>query len=652
MEINQFLFGSSRDERSLRYDGSIHASIIYLVRELGGILTPNQNYAIQQESVKRRTDLNILKACCEIAHLDVQPFKAETAASLMSESIMLLPIRNNHGEPEFAIYTGSDGASYQLTTAIGALSFKEHELNAVWIGNIAISVRPNEHFVYKRHYLELQKEVLLDSIRYIKTSLITLSILSLLLAFNLMAPLCDVWPGKISLSVGSIVISMILLVTFWSCKSLHSHFATLIVEAVSETIDITRDGRPSLIINEKMRDVKALLRRIFAGSILLFLGPPIILSWVTSLYLQNNNPTMLTLWFLVIFFVIIRIPLSYASISNKRNHYLVDKGDILTKALTFDVQEFPTLFQRRSEYILTQMKRTNIVEIRLVWETIQKNIIAIILLFAAIPCLPIPAHSSAELNMHSVVILSLLLPMILIFALSNSFSAVKDGNELITDIANLKISPKKRIISSVSSIEFKNVYFGLKKSVELNFTLKRGYIHKIIGQNGSGKTALISVLTGNNIYVDGKLFINGVLENFGQAHLKTFCLGPSSRLIEGTILENIILGDPNPDFNKISQFCSLYKFDIILRELPTGLATYLAKNGLNIPYGYSCIILLARAIYFEPELLILDNPFSPLDKRFTKFISDTLMQIKNQMIVVEAEMDVGERLSDYKYIYL
>jgi ATP-binding cassette, subfamily B, bacterial PglK len=171
----------------------------------------------------------------------------------------------------------------------------------------------------------------------------------------------------------------------------------------------------------------------------------------------------------------------------------------------------------------------------------------------------------------------------------------------------------------------------------LNLNIKQGEVIGIIGKSGTGKSTLVDLISGlispcsGNIECNGNL-ISDSLEfwknNLGYVSQNIF-------LLEGTIAENIAIGIPNNEINleKIQSVIKLAKIDDFINSLDLGLQTEIHHNGKEFSGGQIKRIALARALYKNPRLIILDETTSALDSETEKIILNTIMSVKNDKFV-------------------
>jgi ATP-binding cassette, subfamily C, bacteriocin exporter len=195
----------------------------------------------------------------------------------------------------------------------------------------------------------------------------------------------------------------------------------------------------------------------------------------------------------------------------------------------------------------------------------------------------------------------------------------------------------------IEDIHFKNVSFryGSRKQVfeDLSLTICKRSITAVIGESGSGKTTLMALL--QNLYPlqSGKIEIgNYDIKNISNRSLRNLvgAVPQNVDLFAGTIIENIALGDMEPDMKRIVEICTLLKITEFIENLPHSYLTNLGERGVSLSGGEKQRIAIARALYKNPEVLILDEATSSLDTVSESFVKQAvrLLKEKGKTIVI------------------
>lgn len=179
------------------------------------------------------------------------------------------------------------------------------------------------------------------------------------------------------------------------------------------------------------------------------------------------------------------------------------------------------------------------------------------------------------------------------------------------------------------SIEFKNVSYkypkGDKKVLDnISFKINAGEKIALVGSNGAGKTTMTMLMCGLLIPDEGEILIGGhsVFEYNRDDLYSLFSLVPQNySLIPFTIAENISLADIEAgeeiDYDKIHRCIAEAGLEEKIKSLPLGVDTPLNKqvntDGTELSGGEKQKLLLARALYRNSEILVLDEPTAALD---------------------------------------
>jgi len=189
----------------------------------------------------------------------------------------------------------------------------------------------------------------------------------------------------------------------------------------------------------------------------------------------------------------------------------------------------------------------------------------------------------------------------------------------------------------VGNISFKDVFFryGTRVTVfeSLSLEIQKGEYTAIVGESGSGKSTLVSLL--QNIYPieKGEIKIgNYSLKNISNESLRNIVSVVPQKidLFSGNVIDNIAVGDLTPDIKRITDVCESLGLTKFIESLPNGFNTYLGENGAALSGGQKQRIAIARALYQEPEILILDEATSSLDSISEQFVQTTIEYLRNR----------------------
>lgn len=169
-------------------------------------------------------------------------------------------------------------------------------------------------------------------------------------------------------------------------------------------------------------------------------------------------------------------------------------------------------------------------------------------------------------------------------------------------------------------IIFRNVFFsyGTRGDLfeNLHLTIEPGKITAIVGESGSGKSSLAQLINGLYGINRGSISIgNHLLSQYSQESLSR-CIAvvpQQTELFSGSILENIAPNELHPDLKTVIEICSKVGLNSLLTQLPQGINTPVGEKGFSLSGGERQKISLARALFRQPSIIILDEATSSLD---------------------------------------
>jgi ATP-binding cassette subfamily B protein RaxB len=182
------------------------------------------------------------------------------------------------------------------------------------------------------------------------------------------------------------------------------------------------------------------------------------------------------------------------------------------------------------------------------------------------------------------------------------------------------------------SIEFRNVWFryadGEPWILEgINLHINPGDSIIILGMSGGGKTTLIKLLLGLLVPDKGEILVDGVnLEQIDKAQFRSFTgtVMQDDQLFAGSIMENVAFFDPSLDLELVIdslQQAGLYQ-EVL--SMPMGLQTLVGDMGTTLSGGQKQRLLVARALYKHPQIMILDEATSHLDEENQQHVQRAL----------------------------
>lgn len=218
----------------------------------------------------------------------------------------------------------------------------------------------------------------------------------------------------------------------------------------------------------------------------------------------------------------------------------------------------------------------------------------------------------------------------------------------ITDEQAEDISVKK------GSIEFDHVWFKYKKEAkeyvlsDVSFNIEAGQTIGIIGQTGSAKTTLVSLIPRLYDATKGTVRIDGIdVKKYPMRHLRDAIavVLQKNTLFSGSLLSNLYWGNENASMEEINEACHIVCVDEFLDRLPQGYDTDMGQGGVNVSGGQKQRICIARAILKKPKVLILDDSTSAVDTATEAKIREGLAKKLPDM----TKIVIAQRISSVKH---
>jgi ABC-type multidrug transport system fused ATPase/permease subunit len=218
---------------------------------------------------------------------------------------------------------------------------------------------------------------------------------------------------------------------------------------------------------------------------------------------------------------------------------------------------------------------------------------------------------------------------------------------------NYKFEFKKNINIKRLSFSYNKNSSKIFDGIDLN--ILRGSCVLILGDNGSGKSSFLNIMSGllkpdsGQVLIDDRINIDKIkfswLKKISYVQQDIF-------LLNKTIKENILLNSDDNDFSKFNNITELLLLKEAFEKLPNKLDTRVGPAGINLSGGQRQLISIARALYKDGEVFLFDEPTSALDYDYQKVLKRVINYLKSNnktILIITHDLDLFKEFSDSIY---
>ncbi len=198
-----------------------------------------------------------------------------------------------------------------------------------------------------------------------------------------------------------------------------------------------------------------------------------------------------------------------------------------------------------------------------------------------------------------------------------------------------------------SSIAFKNVSFQYDTQAvlkNLSLEIQKGKSIALVGESGSGKSTIADLLSRFYDIEEGEILIDNInIKDYKLTDLRGLMgiVSQDSILFNDSVFNNITLGNENADKEEVIAAAKAANAHEFIMEMPKGYDSNVGENGAKLSGGQKQRISIARAIYKNPPILILDEATSSLDTESEKLVQDAL----GKLMKTRTSLVIAHRLS-------
>ncbi len=231
-----------------------------------------------------------------------------------------------------------------------------------------------------------------------------------------------------------------------------------------------------------------------------------------------------------------------------------------------------------------------------------------------------------------------------VMQIQRSFVSLRRILELTELTTEDEIFTGKSLPYFESEIRFEHVWFAYKDEdwilKDVSFSIPKGKQIALVGASGSGKTTSVSLLCNFYMPQKGQITIDGTPLpniNFRLWREKLGLILQDVFLFPGNIIENVRVYNDEVTESTVEKAINIVQLDDFIHNQDEGLLSEIAERGQNISQGEKQLISFARALAFEPEVIIMDEATASIDPQTEAKIQRTMHKIlKNKTAVIVA----------------
>lgn len=198
-------------------------------------------------------------------------------------------------------------------------------------------------------------------------------------------------------------------------------------------------------------------------------------------------------------------------------------------------------------------------------------------------------------------------------------------------------------LSFTNQIEIENIYYRYPNTSEdvirgISLNIKRGESIALIGKSGAGKTTLVDILLGLLHPQQGDITVDkvSIYDNLRCWQNLVGYIPQSIFLTDDTVERNIAFGVPDHliDSHRLEQAIAVAQLSDLIQQLPEGVKTRVGERGIKLSGGQRQRIGIARAIYHEREVLVLDEATAALDNETERLVSDAIQSLAGSKTLI------------------
>lgn len=670
------------------------ACLVSVINYLGGYTTIEKIRRLSGTSKSGTTMLGLYQAALECG-IDATGYEATIPDIIDYNNILILHVSQENGAEHFMVCYGYENERFILWDPAKGLAFMTiKDLEKIWISKKCLGLIPNDSFKFEKENRGIKRVWLLNVLRPDSNLLIisifigiSIAALGLVMAIFTQELIDKILPSK---DIKLLILALALVFILLSARIVLGSLRQLILlsQGQSFNIRIVDDFFGSLLhlkksffdtrktgdfvgrLNDTIRIQRVLTEFVSAYIIDLL----VVVISLSILFFYSRTVAYFTLLSLPIFFIMVyrwnnkiissqrEVMSGYAM--NESNYIDSLRGITEIKSLNWQ-----NMFRERNRIIFSDFQDKSVslgkikVKIGLITGVSGTLYLIAVLLYTSIRVIKLQMTEGELLAILS--ISSNILPSVLSLALIAI--PVNEANVAMSRMFEFsQIDPEDLATRNsgdeirFEKIELKNISFrfpGRKLLLEnVNVSMGKGLIISLVGESGGGKSTLINIIMRFYEAEGGKIIINENIEA-GEIPMKIWRSGigiipQEIHIFNGTILQNLLSDYTEDKIKELLLLIREYGLESYFDSFPSGLMTLVGEEGLNLSGGQKQIIAFVRAIFRNPDFLLIDEGTSDMDTGTEKIIINLILRLKSKMgiLMVSHKINLIKKISDMIFV--
>ena len=620
------------------------------------------------------TTLLGLYQCANKLNFTTEAFEADIPNLKALNEPCILHVLMEGNLQHYVVCYGLNGSSFVIgDPAKGIITLSEAELTIIWQSKTLLQLKPNESFELKKQQRKAKwlwfKQLIKDDVNILTITMVLgvlATVLNLATAIFSQKLIDKILPsGDQQKLITSLVLLFLVLLIRAGLSFIRQHFLLLqskdfnnrivgsffnaLVHLPKSFFDTRKTGDMITRMNDTARIQKNIA--YISGSVFI----DIIILLTTSFFLINYSLTIAIITFAFIPIVALVI-LSYtkpikkhqsavmvASAINESNYIDTINGIMVIKAHS---QE--SLFTNKINTVYGNLQNQSFALGKLGNRfAITMDVLSVVLSIVLITTASFMVMQKQLKIGEMMAIISLagtLIPAVARLSQINlQLQEAKVAFDRMYDFTSIKPEFEAQEITPIEfrKLEVKNISFRFagRKSIlqDISFKVAKGEMIAILGESGCGKSTAMAILEKFYQAEQGEILVNNIpIENIYTPTWRNIVatVPQEIKLFNGTLIENIAIGNAQEEILAIVDFCNAKGFSKYFEAMPQGYFTLVGEEGINLSGGQKQLVALARALYRNPQVLLLDEATAAMDRKTEQFILQLLNQLKNEMAIV------------------